>query len=238
MLKKLIPKKYTFALTHIKKSLGLSSFSKQTFSAAGEDIILNELLFGNLSNGFFVDIGCYHPKLYSNTYQLYRRGWNGINVDPNRESIRLFNLYRKRDTNLQSGISLEAKQSDYYNFSHSGINTFSANVAEKSTNKKWNTLLKVEKINCMPLSQLLDKYLPVNKTIDLLDIDVEGLDMDVLKSNNWEKYRPRVILVEDLDFRNSLSESEIYLFLKDQRYKFYGYLDITLIMVEENFSMS
>ena len=50
----------------------------------------------------------------------------------------------------------------------------------------------------MPLSKILDTHLK-NNEIDFLDIDVEGMDLDVLKSNNWLKYRPKLILVEILD---------------------------------------
>ena len=75
-----------------------------TYSGEGEDLIL-ERLVKHLSKGTYVDIGCYHPKVGSNTYKLFKRGWQGINIDPNPNTIELFNRYRPHDTNLNIGIS-------------------------------------------------------------------------------------------------------------------------------------
>jgi hypothetical protein len=61
------------------------------------------------------------------------------------------------------------------------------------------------------------------KDIDFMSIDVETLDFDVLQSNNWEKYKPLIILIEDLNFKiNNLSESKIYNFLRKYNYDFFA----------------
>ena len=59
-------------------------------------------------------------------------------------------------------------------------------------------MLKQVSINTVTLGELLEKHLPPGKQIDFLSVDVEGLDLNVLRSNNWERFRPRVILVEDM----------------------------------------
>src|SRR6185312_8731162 len=80
-------------------------------------------------------------------------------------------------------------------------------------------IIKEVKIQTLPLADVLDQYVPAGKKIDFFSIDVEGLDLQVLQSNNFNKYKPSFILIEDsVDFKN-LDDSEIYLFLKKQGYQ-------------------
>lgn len=233
-IKRYLPPKLTYKITHIKKTLQPFGFSKATFSGNGEDILLNEYLFKNQANGFYVDVGCFHPKLISNTHLLHKKGWTGINIDPNPETISLFNKYRPEDVNIQAGVAATEEELIYYNFSHAGINTFSKEHADKKNSKAWSTLLSAEPVKCYPLSTILERYLPANTQIDLLDIDVEELDLQVLRSNNWDKYRPRVVLVEDRDFRKQMTDSEVYKYLVGQGYTFYSYCEMTLIMIDSS----
>jgi len=77
-LKQFVPKKYAFYVTHLYKSLSLRGYGRKTYAGNGEDILLTEYLFKNKKDGFYVDVGCFHPKLTSNTYLLYKRGWRGM----------------------------------------------------------------------------------------------------------------------------------------------------------------
>lgn len=235
-LKSIVPPKYIFQVLHWKKSIPfLGGAAIKSYSGNGEDIILQHYIFKNKKSGFYVDVGAFHPKIISNTYKLHKLGWRGINIDPNPQSIKLYKKYRKNDTNLQVGISEKAEEKTYYNFSYSGANTLDEGFAVAKTNKSWNTLLSKEKIDCLPLHQILNEYVPKNQNIDLLDVDVEGLDLEVLKSNDWEKYRPSVVLVEDKEFRKKPGSSDVYQYLLDKGYKFHSYMDITLIMTEKDF---
>lgn len=230
ILKKIIPKKYAFYITHVYKSLSFKGFGRTTYAGNGEDILLTEYLFKDKKKGFYVDVGCFHPKLVSNTYLLYKRGWHGINIDPNDRSMILFDLYRRRDINLRMGVAPEEKEMTYYDFAEGGVNTFSEEYAEHINNRSWSTLLSEEKVMCYRLETILDKYVPAGTTIDVLDVDVETFDLEVLKSNNWLKHRPKVVLVEDARFKSELTKNEIYQFLSNQGYEFYSYTDMTLIM--------
>lgn len=231
-----IPQKYIFPLLHFKKSIPFfGGAAIKSYSGNGEDIILTHYLFKAKKNGFYVDVGSFHPKIISNTYLLHRRGWNGINIDPNPITHKLFKKYRPGDTNLRLGIAETACEKTYYNFSYAGANTFDETFGETKASKEWNTLLSKEQLPCEPLKAVLEKYLPLNTDIDLLDVDVEGLDLEVLKSNDWQRFRPKVILVEDKEFRKNPGQSDVFLFLVKQGYKFYSYMDITIVMTEENF---
>lgn len=66
-------------------------------------------------------------------------------------------------------------------------------------------------IELHPLSKILDNYLDRDTKLDFMSVDAEGFDLEVLKSNDWDKYRPTVLLVESLDFDLlSSGSSEIY----------------------------
>ena len=61
--------------------------------------------FKKKNNGIFLDLGCFHPTRDNNTYQLYKKGWRGINIDLNSLSIELFNFFRSSDINLNFGLA-------------------------------------------------------------------------------------------------------------------------------------
>lgn len=205
-----------------------------SYSGEGEDLILAKILH-NVSRGFYIDIGCYHPKLNSNTYYFYRRGWNGINIDANPESIKIFNKLRPRDININIGIAENETELTYYIFNEPAVNTFSQALREEREKISWLKLLDSKKISVRPLAEVLDAAV-VPPVIDFMDIDVEGLDMEVLRSNNWQKYAPRVILVEDQQTSvNSFEELETFQFLSAHGYSLLSKTFSTLIFVHRTF---
>mgnify|MGYP000559873290 CR=1 FL=1 len=70
-------------------------------------------------------------------------------------------------------------------------------------------IIGTQSIDIRPLSQILDENLPTERTIDFMSVDVEGLDLDVLRSSNWAKYRPKFLLAENYDnlFNENLEEA-------------------------------
>ena len=81
------------------------TLDKNFFSQFGEDRILNEIFISSKTNGFYVDVGCYHPIKHSNTYRFHKKGWSGINIDIERDKIQVFNLTRKSDHNVLAPVS-------------------------------------------------------------------------------------------------------------------------------------
>lgn len=229
----MIPDKYFYSLLHLKKKFSLQNFKSLSYSGDGEDILLQRI-FKDTHKGVYVDVGAFHPHYLSNTYLLYKAGWRGVNIDPNKNSIKLFNKYRPADLNLLTGISEDEKELTYYNFTHSGVNTFDREHANKKENANGNRLVDTQKLQCVPLRKILSEHLD-NTEIDLLDVDVEGMDLEVLKSNDWKVYRPKVILVEDREFREKMTGSKIYTYLVDKGYAFYAYHNITLVMMQKGY---
>jgi len=202
-----------------------------SFSQEGEDMILRRF-FERQKNGFYVDVGAHHPQRFSNTYFFYLKGWSGINIDPIPDSMKLFNKLRSRDTNLEIGISESKKSLNYYIFNEQALNTFSKELADQRPAPY--EIVEEKQIETYPLAEILNQYLPSKQRIDFLSVDVEGLDVEVLKSNNWEKYRPHIILAEALRM-GSLEEalnSEVSVFLQQQGYQLIAKARNTLFFQE------
>jgi len=195
--------------------------SEKSYSQEGEDMVLKSFFEGKKHyKGYYVDVGAHHPYRFSNTLYFYNKGWKGINIEPTPGAIKSFNLFRRRDINLNIGISDKRDNLTFYCFNEPALNGFSKELSEERNNtSKVYKIIKELKVETYPLADVLDKYLPAGQQIDFLTIDVEGLDLQVLQSNNWDKYKPSYILVEDrIDFSN-LSSSEVYNYLEKQGYQ-------------------
>lgn len=172
-----------------------------SYSQEGEDLVLARIL-GDLkiTTGFFVDIGAHHPTRYSNTYYFYRRGWRGINVDALPGTQKLFRRARPKDITIECGVGLKEGILKYFAFNEPALNTFSEEEAKKKERYPYN-IINTLQIPVVTLRQILDQYLPSKTPIDFLTIDAEGFDHEIISSNDWSLYRPRVVLVELLDTR-------------------------------------
>ena len=203
----------------IRRYLGWKfGYADISFSPDGEDLILKNLL-QDTKNGFYVDIGAYHPVKFSNTFALYESGWHGLNIDAMPGSMKQFKTKRPRDINVETAISDDNEQVTYYTFDEQAYNTFSSELAERCE-RDGQRQTGEKKILTEKLSDVLAKYLPINQRIDFMSIDVEGYDLKVLKSNDWVKYRPAFIMVEEKGFdAEKPNESKIFGFLKERGYR-------------------
>lgn len=171
-------------------------FVRLSYSQDGEDMVLRRMFEGQKS-GFYVDVGAHHPFRFSNTCYFHRLGWRGINIDPNPDGIAAFRKARPLDTSLCVGVSDEAGHLRYHAFNEPALNTFDPDLAAERARIADYRLVETRDIPVRRLDELLSEHLPKDQTIDFLSIDVEGLDLQVLKSNDWDRFRPLVLLVED-----------------------------------------
>ena len=179
----------------------------------GEDLQVLELT-KNIKNGFYVDAGCYHPTHLSNTFLLYKKNWNGINIDVSELSISLFNFMRSNDLNLNLAISnFEGEVTIYHQKKMSQLTT----INKKISTERMQGKIKEKKIKSQKLTTVLNNSKYKNRKIDFLNIDVEGVDLEVLKSLDFKVYRPRVICIEIID--KKIEDSKIYNYLKNLDYK-------------------
>ncbi len=206
-------------------------YANLSYSQEGEDLILQRIFEGK-NDGFFVDVGAHHPKRFSNTYLFYKRGWQGINIDPMPKVMDLFNKIRPKDINLEVGISDKEENLTYHIFNEPALNTFSEAEAKKKDGLSNYKVVEKKKIKVLRLEDILDKYLPKNQEIDFFSIDVEGLDMQVLKSNNWDKYRPKVVLAEALD-KSNVIPAELKEFMYTVNYTFFAKTFNTIFFIDK-----
>jgi len=191
----LMPKSIQRRIINRSEQSGIHIYSQE-----GEDKLLERLL-GAKSYGIYVDVGAHHPTLLSNTYYFYKKGWRGINVDAMPGSMKLFNKLRPYDINIEKPVSDDNSIGTFYTFSASELNTFDETKVDIFLNFPNVALLNKMPLQTTSLESILDTYLPqlgADIQIDFLTVDVEGLDLKVLRSNNWDKYRPAIVLAEDL----------------------------------------
>ena len=220
-LKTILSKSAIEKLAKVKNNY-FDSYALKSYSQEGEDMVLRRL-FEKQKTGFYVDVGAHHPKRFSNTYFFYKLGWRGINVDAMPGSMIAFNRMRPRDINIEKPVSNKKQLLTYYAFNEPALNGFSKELSEERDGKGSYFVKFTKDIETSTLEEILDDNLPKVQSIDFLSIDVEGLDFNVLKSTNLEKYHPKVILVEILN--SSLADiqvSKIYKFLTDAGYEFYA----------------
>lgn len=214
---------FAFFKRKIKKNLPAYRFSKTSYSQEGEDMILHRF-FEFTKKGVYVDVGAHHPFRFSNTAFFYRKGWSGINIDPLPKAAPLFKKYRKRDINIQKGISLKEEQLVYYAFNEPAYNTFNEAKADEYVKAGLvSPDVQKIKIDTVPLRKILDENLAPGTKIDFLTIDTEGLEMEVLQSNNWDKYQPSIIILEahTIEVEKHIG-SELNLFMKKLNYVLVG----------------
>lgn len=187
--------------------------SKKTYSMDGEDLVILDY-FKNRKEGFYVDVGCYHPIHRNNTFLLYKKGWKGMNIDIHSFSIELFNYLRPKDLNYNFAVSDKIELINmYFQKELSQLSTIDYNQAKKSLQGQ----IKEKKIQAYTLDEIFKFSNLDGKKIDLLDIDVEGADFKVLKSLSFEKFQPELICVEAHD--KNLKESETFKLLNNLDYE-------------------
>lgn len=235
MLKKIIksvfPKKAITLILNFKLNY-LDGHALKSYSQEGEDMILRRL-FEKQKTGFYVDVGAHHPKRFSNTFFFYKKGWRGINIDAMPGSMKAFNRFRPRDINIEIPVSDRKQTLTYYAFNEPALNGFSKELSEERDGKGSYFIEFTKEIETSTLDEILREYLPNNQKIDFLSIDVEGLDFMVLKSNDFEVFRPKVILVEVLGSSlKSISDNEVTKYLKENGYDIYAKAVNTVIFIE------
>lgn len=85
---------------------------------------------------------------------------------------------------------------EYYVFDEPALNTFDAEAAQRLMNGGLYKLIDKIEIQTYTAMEILNKYVPENQKIDIMDIDIEGFDDEVINSVDWEKYHPYIVLAE------------------------------------------
>ena len=211
---------------HILQNIYLKNkylLPKKSYSMDGEDLAVIKYV-ENKRDGFYVDVGAHHPIQRNNTHLLFKRDWEGINIDINEFSIDLFNYLRPKDLNLQTAVSdKDGEITFYFQKDFSQLNTTDKDIAKQHFENNF----KEKIVKCRTIQNILENSKYNNKRIDFLNIDVEGAELKVLSTLNFETHNPTVICIEILGYRSmnpeireiKIKNDEIYRFLSAKKYK-------------------
>ena len=223
------------ALAGIKLPEGVNP----SYAQCGEDVVVSQIFeYLKMERPTYLDIGAFLPIFSNNTYLFYERGARGVLVEPNVDLIPELKRKRPKDTVLGVGIGIsDESAAPYYCMTLPQWNTFDKDEAERRVAKSVGQV-KIEKVvplRLVPINRVIDEHFK-GKGPDYLSIDVESLDLAILKTLDFSKYRPKVICAETLVALSIRNDPAIGEFLGGHGYEARGmtfantiYVDKTLI---------
>ncbi len=190
-----LPRFIACAITRICLRL-LDPLAAVSYSQFGEDRILACLL-PTRKPGSFVEVGANEPIRGSNTFALYKQGWRGVTIDANPEMIRRHRETRPFDRTVEALVS---DQGEPLKFSEFDNPAFSRVAGDSLVTPKGVQLAGERFLQPRTLTSILDSV-GMSNNFDLLVVDVEGHDLQVLQSLDWNRYWPSIVVVEMHSFR-------------------------------------
>ena len=208
--------------------------NQRYWSQTGEDIMVAQYLPER--TGHYVDVGAGRPTVQNNTFHLYKRGWTGLLIDPLSMNSRESQQLRPRDRTIQSACGQREGTAEIFVMDPWQYTTMSRAQVAKACQHGAN-LKEILKTKVLPLSSLNLRNTPLSPS--LLSVDVEGFEMEVLLGNDWSRFRPRVILVEDhmlseADLRDATSPTDV--FLKSEGYELRAFTGLTAAYVHSSYA--
>lgn len=217
------------------------------FAQYGEDLILDTALqvLQNrkiISDITYIDIGANHPQRISNTYWLYKQGYCGVIIEPNRRLAALYKKIRPRDTILEMGITNTTTPDivPFYQFEEraDGLSSFSKDsvtAAIKQTQIPFHYDIiptPVDNIN-----NIAEKYIGKNPLF-MVNIDAEGLDFEIISQLNFKKFRPIFFVIETADLTQSTflgrKNDKCIKLLQQHGYTVYADTYVNTILIDKN----
>ena len=160
-----------------------------------EDLYLMRC-FGDRTDGFYIDIGSGHPVYDNVSFAFYLKGWSGITVEPNPWLSRLSRAVRPRDRHVEALVGSTCGEATFYRVREfHGLSTMIETHAQAALSQFGKSADAIT-VPCTTLSALCTGHAPA--AFDFLKIDVEGAEPDVLFGGDWQRFRPKLVVVEAL----------------------------------------
>jgi Methyltransferase FkbM domain len=196
--------------------------ARVSYAHTGEDRLIDSLLKPIITQkGFYVEVGCNEPIFISNTFSLYKRGWNGICIDANETLIKKYARLRPNDRAIAALVSNEKATRDYFIYANNVLSSTEQMNIDINDEPGFE-VLQTKKMQTESLTQILDRcQAPAH--FDLLSVDAEEHDLQVLQSLDFSKYAPKLIVVESESFDPSNPQHDlIYQLVMSKGYVFEG----------------
>jgi FkbM family methyltransferase len=212
-------------------------YTSPSYSQAGEDGVIRYLFndFGKRTISY-LDLGTNSPKNLNNTYLFYTNNSNGVCVEADSTLIDEIKKVRPKDKVINAGVSVSNQtEADFYIFKDPSINTFDKKEAEKRTLSGNNKILKVIKVPLININDLIKNNFKTYP--DLISIDIEGLDLAVLKSLDFALYPIPVICSETCVYsENHIRPKDLSIlkFMETKGYEVYADTYINTIFINKN----
>ena len=208
-----------------------------SFSQCGEDLIVSHIFkLRGIPNPSYIDIGAHHPFLLSNTALFYHHGSRGVNIEANPQLIEAFKIHRPNDINLNIGIGPSETKLDFFVMEDATLSTFSAREMENMISQGRRVANKIS-VEMHSIQYILEKHCD-NVFPDFLNIDVEGLDYEIVQTIDFEKSYPKVICIEAVEYSsrgNGKRRDDLINFILSKGYTEYANTNLNAIMVKNEF---
>ena len=223
------------------KKIYYSKYTNRSYSISFVDLVINRI-FSKINKGIYIDLGCNHPIKFNNTYLLYKKGWTGINIDSDEKSIKEFNKFRNKDTNINAIVSSKNKSIKYYYYhDRSALNTVDKFLVRTRKKKPKKVLIK----KTTTLNQIIQNSPYKNKKINFLSVDIENHEYEALKKFKFHKYKIDIIVIEILNIKTkrletqnqnlkNIKKSKIYKLLIKNNYKLINWINSDFVFVYKN----
>ena len=223
-------------LTRLQSLIADRRAAHLSYAQSGEDLIaeflLNTLPLGKPS---YLDIGAHHPTRFSNTNLFYRKGWRGVCVEADPTLAEAFRRQRPRDLVLNVGVGVDARrEAEFFVMTHRTLNTFSRDEAERIATMPGHRIEQVIRVPLEPINAILEQHF-ADAPPSFLSLDVEGLDLAILRTLDFERHRPVVMCIETLEFTDDDSGKKLTAtidFVRERGYVVYADTFINTIFVD------
>lgn len=209
---------------------------RRSYAQCGEDLIVEHLaMWLGLESPTYLDIGAHHPTWLSNTYFFYKQGCRGVLVEADPLLCKELVRKRPRDVCLNIGVGIgAAREADFFVMSARTLNTFSREEAERYSGYGADRIREVIKVPLRPVNEILAEHFP-QASPSFVSLDVEGMDLAILRDFDFSRYRPEIFCIETLTFTRDDSErklSEVIEFMQERDYRVYADTYINTIFVD------
>lgn len=209
-----------------------------TYAQAGEDAIASYFFSSQgVQKPTYLDIGTNDPIYGNNSFLFYKRGSRGVCIEADPSLMPAINKARPHDVCLNAAVTFDDRtEADFFIFEERAHNTLSAEEAQERQKDSRSKLIDTIRIPLVNVNNVIHDHL--GKAPDFLSIDVEGVDLAILRSIDLNKYRPKLICAETVAFswdHTDKKDSEIADFLLSKDYVVYADTHINTLFADRHF---